>query len=237
MNIGTKLPVPPRWARKVRANPDIAGVTLRDRPLTTSYRNDYGAFGVNPASKTAADASQLKFNATTAGNAVGTTKSTYHPPGYCGFIPESGINMVAQQHSAAVAPRVPRNYEMSTLFQYPQNIPGYAGYRPITTANDVGPNRFDDMTTTGRFQSAGACNFEPGDLGLSMQTLAPTAPQRATHGRFSSLRHDLFTHESQSGAISDNGQHDAEQFFAHTRPFEGRSVAIIKQGHWSAQGA
>ena len=89
------------------------------------------------------------------------------------------------------------------------------------------------LTTTGRFVSSGACHFVRGDLGLSMQTLAKTAPDRSTHGKKGSLKKDLFTHESIVGSLSDNGQHDAETYYHRSRPFEGRSVAIIKQGHWA----
>ena len=55
----------------------------------------------------------------------------------------------------------------------------------------------------------------------------------SAHAKKSSIRQDLFSHESATGAISDNGQHDAECYFGKVRPMEGRSVAIIKQGHWA----
>jgi len=80
--------------------------------------------------------------------------------------------------------------------------------------------------------STGTNGFEPGDLGLSMATLAQTAPQRSIFGKSGSLQKTAFSHESMSGALSDNGRHDAEMYYHKTRPMEGRSVAIIKQGHW-----
>lgn len=72
-----------------------------------------------------------------------------------------------------------------------------------------------------------------GDLGLSLRTLAATAPQRSQFGKTGSLNKNAFSHESMTGSLSDNGRHDAEMYYRTVRPMEGRSVAIIKQGHWS----
>ena len=44
------------------------------------------------------------------------------------------------------------------------------------------------------------------------------------------MHRDFFSHAALS--ISDNGVADAETFFQKIRPQEGRSVSIIKQGHW-----
>ena len=35
------------------------------------------------------------------------------------------------------------------------------------------------------------------------------------------------------GLPASNGRHDAEMYYRNVRPMEGRSVAIIKQGHWN----
>ena len=43
----------------------------------------------------------------------------------------------------------------------------------------------------------------------------------------------MMSHESLTGNLSDNGRHDAEMYYRTVRPMEGRSVAIIKQGHWN----
>ena len=127
-----------------------------------------------------------------------------------------------------------KNFELQTLFQYPMNVPGFAGYRPHTAINDVGPRRDESVTTAGRVNIAATSSFQPGDLGLSMQTLAETAPQRSQFGKTGSLNKNAFSHESMTGSLSDNGRHDAEMYYRTVRPMEGRSVAIIKQGHWSS---
>ena len=66
-----------------------------------------------------------------------------------------------------------------------------------------------------------------------MKTLAETAPQRSQHGKSDSLNKEAFSHESLTGNLSDNGRHEAEMYYRNVRPLEGRSVAIIKQGHWN----
>ena len=138
--------------------------------------------------------------------------------------------------------------------------------------------------------------FVPGDLGLSMSTLAKTAPMRSVHGIQGALHKEVFSHESLDGMLSENGAppaahgprptthdprptahgpqptthdarrttHDArrtttdakthvracthcithflagrteaDKYYITTRPFEGRSVAIMNQsnmGIWS----
>jgi len=234
MNMATKKVLPPGPEAKERANRDMTGVNLRIPELRTSYRDTFGKFGVDPHSKTPKDPSQINFMASTADNFQGTTKASYHPPGYSGFIPETGRNPLATQQGMNTEPREStKNFELQILFQYPHQIPGYGGYRPQTAINDVGPVRNEAATTTGRNMIMGTSGFQPGDLGLSMGTLADTAPQRSLFGKSGSLQKTAFSHESMSGALSDNGRHDAEMYYHKTRPMEGRSVAIIKQGHWN----
>ena len=50
-------------------------------------------------SKLPSDTTQINFTASTAENYQGTTKATYHPPGYSGFIPETGRNAHATAQS------------------------------------------------------------------------------------------------------------------------------------------
>ena len=185
-------------------------------------------------SKLPSDPTQINFTASTAENYQGTTKATYHPPGYSGFIPETGRNAHATAQGIAPKERTgTKNFQLQTLFQYPQSIPGYAGYRPQTAVNDVGPIRDESLTTSGRDNISATSAFVPGDLGLSLQTLADTAPQRSQFGKTGSLNKNAFSHESMTGSLSDNGRHDAEMYYRTVRPMEGRSVAIIKQGHWN----
>lgn len=229
-----KKVLPPGPAPRERANRQLSGVALKNPELSTSYRDAFGKFGVDPKSKLPADPTQIQFTASTAENYQGTTKATYHPPGYSGFIPETGRNAHAMQQGMNVHERSgTKNFELQTLFQYPQHAPGYAGYRPQTAINDVGPIRNDALTTSGRDNISATSGFQPGDLGLSLKTLAKTAPQRSEFGKTGSLNKNAFSHESMTGSLSDNGRHDAEMYYRTVRPMEGRSVAIIKQGHWN----
>jgi len=232
--MASKKVLPPGPAPRERANRQISGVALKNPALTTSYRVAYGGFGQDPRSKLPADPTQICKTGSTNEYFQGTTKATHHPPGYAGFIPSSGRNPHATAQGECDAARSgTKNFELQTLFQYPQNVPGYAGYRPQTAINDVGPVRDESLTTSGRENIAATSKFEPGDLGLSLQTLAGTAPQRSVFGKTGSLNKNAFSHESMTGSLSDNGRHDAEMYYRTVRPMEGRSVAIIKQGHWS----
>jgi len=220
---------------KVLANRDIySGVALHNPVLSTSYRDAYGAYGVDPRTNIAQDPSEIKFRASTIENYMGTTKASYHPPGYSGFVPETGKNPKAMAQGLCPVPREgTKKIELCTLFQYPHQLPGYGGYRPQTAVNDVGPVRNEQATTMGRFMASGSNKFQPGDLGLSMSTLAKTAPMRSMNGKQGSLYQEIFSQESIDGNLSDNGRNEAETYYHRTRPYEGRSVAIINQGHWS----
>jgi len=221
------------------ANRDLyKGVALHYPIQSTSYRDAFGAYGVDPRSRIPATKEGMKFESSTGEHCQGTTKASYHPPGYSGFIPETGRNAKATQHGLCVDPREgTKNFRLATLFQYPHQLPGYGGYRPQTAINDVGPVPDEKgMSTTGRVMTSGTNGFVPGDLGLSMSTLAKTAPMRSVHGIQGALHKECFSHESQDGMLSDNGRTEADKYFITTRPYEGRSVAIINQanmGIWS----
>ena len=228
--MATKKVLPPGPAPRERANRHISGVALKNPELSTTYRKSFGIFGVDPRSNMPADPTQIQFTASTTENYQGTTKATYHPPGYSGFIPETGRNAHATQQGMNHNERQgTKNFELQTLFQYPQHAPGYAGYRPQTAINDTGPIRDEMLTTSGRDNMSATSGFQPGDLGLSLKTLAATAPQRSEFGKTGSLNKNAFSHESMTGSLSDNGRHDAEMYYRTVRPMEGRSVAIIKQ--------
>jgi len=232
--MASKKVLPPGPEPKVRANRQFSGIALREPELKTSYRESYGAFGVDPRSKLPADPTQINFTASTSEYFQGTTKATYHPPGYSGFVPETGRNPHASVQGLCKGAREgTKAFELQTLFQYPHQLPGYGGYRPTTAINDVGPVRNEALSTSGRANIAATNGFEPFDLGLSMKTLAKQAPQPSMYGKKDSLNKVAFSHESLTGNISDNGRHEAEMYYKTVRPMEGRSVAIIKQGHWS----
>ena len=61
--MASKKVLPPGPVPKPRANRDISGVSLRNPELSTSYRDSFGKFGVDPRSKLPEDASQINFKA------------------------------------------------------------------------------------------------------------------------------------------------------------------------------
>ena len=84
--------VPP-VAVKQRANPQLRGVGLRHRPPSTTYRDSFGLYGSDPQSKMARTPTGLEGQSMLGSTSLdfqGTTKATLHPPGYVGFIPETG---------------------------------------------------------------------------------------------------------------------------------------------------
>jgi len=214
------------------------GVKLSYPEQSTSYRDAFGKYGLDPRSRIPETKEEMKFRSSTAEHCQGTTKASYHPPGYSGFIPETGRNPHATEQSLCVKEREgTKNFRLATLFQYPHQLPGYGGYRPQTAINDVGPVAdAKGLSTMGRMMASGNNGFIPGDLGLSMSTLAKTAPMRSVHGIQGALHKEVFSHESLDGMLSENGRTEADKYYITTRPFEGRSVSIINQanmGIWS----
>ena len=68
---------------------------------------------------------------------------------------------------------------------------------------------------------------------MSARGVAKTAPSHSAFGKTGSMVKEAFSHESLTGMLSENGHHEAEMYYRSVRPMEGRSVAIIKQGHWN----
>jgi len=74
----------------------------------------------------------------------GTTKATYHIPGYGGHIPCSIRNPTMRQHSEGSTARP----LLSNSSQYRHNLPGYTGHKPSSARNDKGP-QFSGGITVG----------------------------------------------------------------------------------------
>lgn len=64
---------------------------------------------------------------------MGTTQSTFHVPGYTGFIPEASTKGKTIEHSQAVNPR--KIQKISIVENYHTKIPGYAGHQPKAPTN------------------------------------------------------------------------------------------------------
>ena len=65
----------------------------------------------------------------------GTTKDTYHIPGYCGHIAASKRNPDVLLHSEA---EIARENGTSLRLYHRHNVPGYTGHQPTNARNDLG---------------------------------------------------------------------------------------------------
>jgi hypothetical protein len=78
----------------------------------------------------------------------GTTRDTYHIPGYSGFIPASKRNPVVKEQGEAYHPRPIKN---NLRLIYSHDLPGYTGHKPRAARNDIGEKKGgrDPRTTSG----------------------------------------------------------------------------------------
>ena len=92
---------------------------------------------------------------------AGTTKTTYHTPGYSGHIPSSNRNPNACIQADGAAARKPTfsmfrlktGQPVSSLRLYHRhNVPGYGGHNPNNASNDKGPR----YSGANRLTSSGA---------------------------------------------------------------------------------
>ena len=247
--------VPP-VAVKQRANPQLRGVGLRHRPPSTTYRDSFGLYGSDPQSKMARTPTGLEGQSMLGSTSLdfqGTTKATLHPPGYVGFIPETGrrARPPSPLLPASLPPplptlpppapagtrsrrstrwdraaRVDEELNLATLHQYPKHVPGYSLYRPIAPINipTPCPTRRRRRSAAATLRGRAACAPRPGHLDVDARREGAAAVGPRIKGQ---IKLDLFSHEDSMGNRFENA-HEAECYYKGTRPFEGRSVAIIK---------
>merc|ERR1712194_215417 len=77
----------------------------------------------------------------------GTTRGTYHIPGYQGFLPCNTNNPRCATVEAGLSERQNKEDVRAT---YAVNIPGYSGHQPLNAINDRGPRQITRMTVSGR---------------------------------------------------------------------------------------
>ena len=110
----------------------------REPPLESSHRADFGRHPQNDAPRTKAYMYQTGMASTTNGAlAEGTSKTSYHLPGYGGTIPTDlrrNPHMAAQAH--AEHPRKPVG---NLRMYYRHNMPGYTGWgeKPALNVTNV----------------------------------------------------------------------------------------------------
>nr|CCA25931.1 putative Ptype ATPase [Albugo laibachii Nc14] len=104
--------------------------TLRSIASPSSYQVDYGTYGENPCKRPYMR--RRGMDATTNDLNSGTMKSTYHIPGYGGFIPHGARNHTATTHAEAEKPRLAVE---SLRLCCKENLPGYSGHEPTDCTN------------------------------------------------------------------------------------------------------
>ena len=79
---------------------------------------------------------------------AGTTRDTYHIPGYSGHIPASKRNPIVREQGDAKDPRPIKN-NLRLIFSH--DLPGYTGHKPRAARNDIGEKKGgrDPRTTSG----------------------------------------------------------------------------------------
>eukprot|EP00879_Flechtneria_rotunda_P019121 GHRR01020076.1.p1 GENE.GHRR01020076.1~~GHRR01020076.1.p1 ORF type:complete len:210 (+),score=81.56 GHRR01020076.1:89-718(+) len=180
---------------------------------TSSYAKDYGMLGSDPMLRATTQPAEQTSTATTKDLSAGTTRACHHPPGYTGFIPAATLNESAAQQAAGTSSRENVKAAMlpSTLDQYSRGrLAHYTGYKPHggLGATAVQPAHGPTQETT-----QGLANLQVLKCGPQ-----PVDGHHAINSRKGIM--NFFTGGGES--ISDNGEADAQQFYARLRPMEGR---------------
>mmetsp|Transcript_22713 Transcript_22713/g.70326 ORF Transcript_22713/g.70326 Transcript_22713/m.70326 type:complete len:342 (-) Transcript_22713:99-1124(-) len=119
---------------------------ISDVPLKSCYQCDMGGRGEGP--QTRSYTYKAGMMSTSQDLFRGTTKDTYHIPGYSGHIPASRRNPVAITQGDAAAPRPSRE---SIAMNCNNEVAGYTGHVPRNLMNDRGTRLCgcDPQTTSG----------------------------------------------------------------------------------------
>jgi hypothetical protein len=125
---------PPLVAGRPRSFVELDKPKLRRELPSTSYRNDFGLFGDNPADSMPQDPSEFSTKATTAEHMRGTPKSTFHPPGYTGFIPAAAVNHKAVRQAQMADGEASEQSGLGDL----RALPVPAGYPPRFAVRSLG---------------------------------------------------------------------------------------------------
>lgn len=119
----------PEWlAMSKRRQPEVSGVMIR-----SSYQKDMGKAGEWPQQRQYLN--RTGMNSTTEDLSEGTTKDTYHIPGYGGHIPASKRNPDVVKHGEAKDERLKPT---SLRLYHRHDLPGYTGHCPSNARNDLG---------------------------------------------------------------------------------------------------
>ena len=103
----------------------------------SSTSRDMGGAGEDPRARPLVAGSGMASTTTELNQ--GTTKSSFHLPGYGGFVPAAKTNPRALGHATAERPRADgKSFQRLTTRV---NKPGYTGYAPESAQYDLGPRK------------------------------------------------------------------------------------------------
>ena len=173
------------------------------------YAQNFGEYGSDPLSKSATNETGITQQASSGEFNLGTTRATRHVPGYSGFINKVGFNKTAVAAAGGTLSRPSEKDSMllSALDQYSRDtIPQYGGFRPQVPLN-IQPSQGPVKTTTSGFQ-----NYQ-----VTKNPLKPI--DNANFNNMNKGVMSFFTAGTLS--VSDNGNSNAERYYAHVRPQEG----------------
>lgn len=124
-----------------------AGPTCISNPYPDSiYRLEYGARGHDPRTRVAPGSKVLPVRRDEL--TAGTTKGTFHVPGYTGFIPTNTHQPKVLQVEQGGRERSVDKTKLTDTYHL--NLPGYAGHLPREAVNDRGPRQVTTMTVGGK---------------------------------------------------------------------------------------
>jgi len=122
--------------------------TVEGGPRASNYKENFGTRGTNPLDQLSRTARMPPVPKPQNDLALGTTKSTYHVPGYTGHIPKSLTSPSVWDQAVGTNTRT-TYLKQNMTENYHTRVPGYAGHRPREAVNDRGNLRQFCFSTVG----------------------------------------------------------------------------------------
>jgi len=140
----------PEW---LTASKKMPPKVLTNSGMKSAMQIDMGMAGDNPADRPYTN--KTGMFSTSQDMLAGTTRDTYHIPGYAGHIPASKRNPIVMLQGEMKEPRPIKN---NLRLIYSHDLPGYTGHQPKAARNDIGRNKggLDPRTTSG----SAACGMD-----------------------------------------------------------------------------
>jgi len=121
---------------------------VQGAPRASNYKEQFGERGANPLDQLSRLVNMPPVPKPQTDLLLGTTKSTFHVPGYTGHIPKSLPS--PDNWDQAVGTNTRTTYlKQNVTENYHTRIPGYSGHRPSEAINDRGVPRQYCFSTTG----------------------------------------------------------------------------------------